>query len=457
MRNFYYVDTGGSVAGSGSQSDPITVNGLDSLTVVPGDTILFQGGQQHIVGVLQAITGWTGSAELPITCGSYGNGRAWIEGTGSHNMFNPNQSDNLRFVGLDFSSSQTGVSIFHNTGPVGTIDFINCHVISGGSFWYNTSTGATGTVRMYDSTLEYLWRYGFRQDSINVECSKLTAKYIGVDRNGNYAWGEDNGNVFALTGAGTARVADSEFYRNKSIYVGKGSGQSWFSRVIAENYPTTGINYVNSYMFAEFGGGLVLNNSIIRATGSQVMYPLLCSNNSGKMYALSLGLYVNNDNANTINVLSATAGDMVYQNNYMNQATSGPSPIAVIGLMALTNNRYDFDDTGVYLKFNLSQNWFDFQTNYEGFSSVGPAGLGPNWYTKPDYVMPTGCVLINSGAIYTGFDTTFMTAIDGAWRGSDPWTGIGISSYDIGPFAHNDSKLTQYSDGGYNRYGFAPA
>ncbi len=76
----YYVSPDGDDANAGTvpESPLLTIGKINSISLQPGDVVLFEGGSMFSDGGLLVGSGEAGSAEQPVTIGSYGTGRAVI-------------------------------------------------------------------------------------------------------------------------------------------------------------------------------------------------------------------------------------------------------------------------------------------------------------------------------------------------------------------------------------------
>ena len=113
----YYVSASGSDSNPGTQAAPWrTIAKVNSASLSPGDTVLFQGGQTFSDTTLMPPVSGTSSA--PISFGSYGTGAAQFNN--STDVWIPSGGHDLVFDGFDFTG--TGI-LFASaaTGP-GTYD-----------------------------------------------------------------------------------------------------------------------------------------------------------------------------------------------------------------------------------------------------------------------------------------------------------------------------------------------
>jgi hypothetical protein len=118
----YYVSLAGNTAGTGTMTKPWnSVAKVISAHLVPGDTVLFRGGD-FFNGTTLYFNGLAGTSSSPITFGSYGTGRATIgaggtNGTGAGAYFwncSGISVSNLNFKGSGASSSVSGGIFFYN-------------------------------------------------------------------------------------------------------------------------------------------------------------------------------------------------------------------------------------------------------------------------------------------------------------------------------------------------------
>lgn len=128
----YYVDGvsgGDGRAGTSPGTAWATVGRVNSQTLRPGDSVLFQGGQTFSGTLLHLVS--AGSAAGVITIGSYGAGRAtlsngtnnavWLDKAGGYAF------RNLNFTGISGSTAFAGVNAFASgTGPLPGISFTGC-------------------------------------------------------------------------------------------------------------------------------------------------------------------------------------------------------------------------------------------------------------------------------------------------------------------------------------------
>jgi hypothetical protein len=114
----YYVSPSGSDANSGSASAPWqSVSRVNSASLQPGDSVLFEGGQTFANANLMPAHSGTPSA--PIRFGSYGSGRARFTGS-ANDVWLPDDVHDLVFDNLDFTGSS---NLFASSGSgTGTYD-----------------------------------------------------------------------------------------------------------------------------------------------------------------------------------------------------------------------------------------------------------------------------------------------------------------------------------------------
>lgn len=151
----YYVSpTGNDSNGGTTPSDPLqTIAKVNSLSLVAGDAVLFQGGQSFSGAI---VCPSSGAPSNPITFGSYGGGRATISSGTSNGFTSSNQAGiivrDLIFTGS--ASSNQGI-LFQNTLAsnvhLQNIQIINVNVSSygGNGISINGNNGTAG----YDDVL----------------------------------------------------------------------------------------------------------------------------------------------------------------------------------------------------------------------------------------------------------------------------------------------------------------
>ncbi|MDP3432744.1 MAG: hypothetical protein Q8T04_07250, partial [Bacteroidota bacterium] len=99
----YYVDSQtGDDTNKGTMKKPFkSIEKVDSLKLLPGNSVLFAGGQSF-AGTLK-LKGLAGTKELPIVIGSYGNGRAILNGENENSIMADScswlQVKNLNVIG----------------------------------------------------------------------------------------------------------------------------------------------------------------------------------------------------------------------------------------------------------------------------------------------------------------------------------------------------------------------
>src|SRR6266702_1043167 len=92
----YYVSPSGSDSNSGTAASPWqTVDRINRTLLVPGDSVLFQGGQRFSGTTL--IPPASGAASAPIRFGSYGTGRAQLNVSGGNDVWIPSGGHDLGF------------------------------------------------------------------------------------------------------------------------------------------------------------------------------------------------------------------------------------------------------------------------------------------------------------------------------------------------------------------------
>lgn len=119
-QTIYYVNSEtGDDSNKGTRRNPFrTIGIVDSLQLLPGNSVLFAGGQSFS-GTLN-LKGLRGTKEQPIIVGSYGNGRAIINGGNENSILadscNWVQVKNLHVIGSGRLNGNTGSGVeFRNT------------------------------------------------------------------------------------------------------------------------------------------------------------------------------------------------------------------------------------------------------------------------------------------------------------------------------------------------------
>lgn len=113
----YYVSPGGNDAGDGRSPQTAwqTIGKVNSVTFVPGDRILFQGGESF-PGRIYFSPGRGGTAANPITLASYGNGKAVIDGGVGPGGFFAWNAGGINLTNLVFRGSSFGRNVVQATG-----------------------------------------------------------------------------------------------------------------------------------------------------------------------------------------------------------------------------------------------------------------------------------------------------------------------------------------------------
>jgi hypothetical protein len=140
----YYVSPSGQDSGPGTQARPWkTITKVNQTNLAPGDTVLFQGGQVWHQ-TLQPRS--SGSASSPISYGTYGGGRAVLDGQGAGDtaISLSNNASYLAFHDLEIRNFKGGGNaIFVSGGSHLNFANINAHDNSNG-FW-GSSQGRPST------------------------------------------------------------------------------------------------------------------------------------------------------------------------------------------------------------------------------------------------------------------------------------------------------------------------
>jgi hypothetical protein len=131
LMSTYYVSTGGNDAASGTSAALAwrTISHVNSVSLKPGDHLLFQGGQTF-GGTINLKNG--GSSTSPIVLGSYGSGRAIISSGKSDGAYLLNKGaiwfQNLKFVGSPNGLHHDGVHFEIVSGRLSNIRVENCEI-----------------------------------------------------------------------------------------------------------------------------------------------------------------------------------------------------------------------------------------------------------------------------------------------------------------------------------------
>jgi hypothetical protein len=129
----YYVSPTGSDSANGTTSSTPwqTIAKVNAATLVPGDVVLFEGGQTWS-GSLLYLTG-QGTATSPITIGSYGTGNATISNGSNEAIYVYNAGgyviENLDITGISGSTSYSGIEFYaFGVGQLPAITIQNCSI-----------------------------------------------------------------------------------------------------------------------------------------------------------------------------------------------------------------------------------------------------------------------------------------------------------------------------------------
>lgn len=196
----FYVRPGGSdrATGTSMQHAWQTINKVNTAGLQPGDTVLFEGGATF-TGSLYFAAGSGGTAEAPITLGSYGNSRATIHGGGG-SAFYAHNAAGIRLRDLNF----TGSGMTANTAA--------------GVMFFND---LAGNVKLPFIRLENISVTGFGKEGIVIGSWKGTSGYrdlriTGIDVHRN---GKDGMITYSqsLYGLEDVYIAESRFYDNPGM------------------------------------------------------------------------------------------------------------------------------------------------------------------------------------------------------------------------------------------------
>ena len=114
MSTTYYVSPSGSDSNRGTTTSAPwkTINKVDSTSLKPGDSVLFQGGASF-GGTIQLRGDDGGSTSTPVVIGSYGNGNATISSGGADGLYDYGTSgitvQNLNFKGTPNGGNHDGI------------------------------------------------------------------------------------------------------------------------------------------------------------------------------------------------------------------------------------------------------------------------------------------------------------------------------------------------------------
>jgi hypothetical protein len=139
----YYLSPSGSDRNTGTSSTAPwqTITKLNSVTLLTGDKVLFQGGQTFS-GKVTLIDEDHGTAAEPITFSSYGTGRATING-GNNEAFDAYNTygikiDNLNFAGSGrTTNSKNGISFYNDLAGNVKLSFVHINNVDVSGFGDN--------------------------------------------------------------------------------------------------------------------------------------------------------------------------------------------------------------------------------------------------------------------------------------------------------------------------------
>jgi hypothetical protein len=153
----YYVSPTGSDNNNGTSSfSPWqTITKVNAATLLPGNSVLFQGGQSFSGAIVSPSAG---TPSNPITFGSYGGGRATIS-SGTSNGFSSTNQNGIIVRDLSFSgSASTNHGILFSNGLAGNVHLQNVQVIGCSVTGYGRNgiyvTGSAGIAGYDDVWIE---------------------------------------------------------------------------------------------------------------------------------------------------------------------------------------------------------------------------------------------------------------------------------------------------------------
>ncbi len=158
----YYVSPVGRDTSAGTSTKPWkTIARVNQQDLNPGDTVLFQGGATF-TGQLQLLAGDSGTAATPVQVGSFGSGRATIDGGTGTAISAYNSSGitlrNLRVVGSGRGSNTSHGIQFYNDLPSGDVLLAGIRVldvsVSGFGKWGLILGGGVGRDGYRDVRIE---------------------------------------------------------------------------------------------------------------------------------------------------------------------------------------------------------------------------------------------------------------------------------------------------------------
>jgi Right handed beta helix region len=122
----YYVSTRGKDTNAGTSATKAwrTIGRVNSQDLNPGDEVLFEGGRSF-AGELQLLAGDSGTVGSPVEVGSYGSGRATIDGGTGGGITSYNSAGitirDLRVVGTGRTTNTSHGIQFYNDLPAGDV------------------------------------------------------------------------------------------------------------------------------------------------------------------------------------------------------------------------------------------------------------------------------------------------------------------------------------------------
>jgi hypothetical protein len=158
----YYVGANGKDTNAGTAAKPWrTVGRVNAQDLDPGDEVLFEGGRSF-AGELQLLAADTGTAASPVEVGSYGTGRATIDGGTGTGITSSNSAGitlrGLRVVGSGRTTNTSYGIQFYNDLPSGNVVLAGVRVldveVSGFGRWGLIIGGGVGADGYRDVRIE---------------------------------------------------------------------------------------------------------------------------------------------------------------------------------------------------------------------------------------------------------------------------------------------------------------
>ena len=397
-QNWYFSNSGNDSTGTGSIGNPYaTITKANSLSYVPGDQILFNGGQTFSGNFVLA--NMSGSASLPIVVGNYGTGNAVISAATGDGVL----IQDCAYVTVQ-GITATGITIPTN-GQM-TSHGSGIHVLSditqaaGGTTYYN------GILVQNCSVGGFYWGINVEDTGGNANTNGTTNTLIGVgysglkllydnvtssSREGIYVHGS-TGTAFSTPGThGTPGTVG-----DPSLNLAKGRDHY---NVLVDHCTTT--NTLGDSSLTDTSGIACLNGSGIIVTNSTLGMVNRCTNaydgvNNAGAFGGPVGIWMCETNNGVIQYCEAYGGkttsvdggaydlDGGCQNCIIQYCWShdnyGPAWQCGMYPGSNTNNNNVF-------RYNISQN--DSRFNY-GVINLFNNNYGAWFYNNTIYVTPSG-------------------------------------------------------------------